>query len=148
MSETLSSIRDKVKAMLQDDANLVFDPATIESCIRFALDEYGLAKGAVQTISGLDGAVTTTVPDLESIIIQIGAAGYAVEGRVVKRSESFNFKQYIPREIRSWGEDRIKDFQRMLERVRTGTFHGANAVPWHNHGWAMDSWDPNGGGGI
>lgn len=143
MAETLTSMRAKLADVLQDPAGLVFDSAAIDGAIRTALAEYSLAKGTPQTLDGLEGAAATTFPDVEAVVITIGAAGYAVEGRVFKRSESFNFKQYSSPEIRLWADSQLKLFRAYLKQIRAGSFRGAGAAAWPDRGWAMDAWDPN-----
>jgi hypothetical protein len=146
MSQTLTSIRGRVGQILQDPTNLVFDSSTLDGCIRTALNEFANAKGAVQRLEGLDGAGSTDFSDLEGEMIAIGAAAYAVLGRVIKRSESFNFKQAVPKETRLWGETRLNDFHTMLAQVRQGTFRVATVTPWPSAGWSMDAWDVNNAG--
>ncbi|HEY3345588.1 MAG TPA: hypothetical protein VGJ97_11710 [Anaerolineaceae bacterium] len=145
MSQSLSAIRDRVGQILQDPTGLVFDSATLDGSIRSAVADLALAKGALQTVTGLDGEVTTSFSDLEANVVESGAAAYAVLGRVIRRSESFNLKQSVPLEIRQWADTRMQDFQRMLEQIRCGTFHAAAVIPWPARGWGMDEWDVNAG---
>jgi hypothetical protein len=145
MSQSLSTIRDRVGQILQDPTGLVFDSAILDGSIRSALADLAAAKGALQTVSGLDGALTTSLSDLEVNVLEIGAAAYAVLGRVIRRSESFNLNQTVPKETQLWADTRMKDFQRMLEQVRCGTFRAAAVIPWPAKGWGMDEWDTNNG---
>jgi hypothetical protein len=146
MSQTLATIRSRVSQIIQDPTNLVFDSSALDGCIRSALNDFANAKGAEQRLEGLDGAGSTDFSDIEAEMIAVGASAYAVLGRVIKRSESFNFKQAIPKETRLWGETRLNDFHAMLDQVRRGTFRKAVVTPWPALGWSMDAWDPNSAG--
>jgi hypothetical protein len=143
MSTTLMSLRSLIGGYLQDPTNLVFDTTAVDGALRLALADYSRVTGTAQTISGLDGAVVTTLSDVDAEAVAIGAAAYTALGRVIKRGESFQFKQAIPKEQRGWGEARLKDFKDLLEQARTGTLRGSTVKPWAMAGWGMDAWDPN-----
>jgi hypothetical protein len=147
MSASLTSVREQVAQLLQDPSNLIFDSATLDGCIRLALADYSRMRGSLQSLSGLDGAGATSFPDLDAEVMAIGAAAYAVLGRVIRRGEGFQFKQAVPEEARAWGEARLADFGEMLDQVRRGLLRSATIVPWPAAGWSMDAWDVNAGGG-
>jgi hypothetical protein len=147
MTASLTSVREQVAQVLQDPAYLVFDSATLDGSIRLGLADYSRMRGSLQTLSGLDGAGATSFPDLDAEVIAIGAAAYAVLGRVVRRGEGFQFDQAVPAEARAWGEARLADFRAMLDQLRRGLLRSATVIPWAAAGWSMDAWDPNTGEG-
>lgn len=64
------------------------------------------------TLYGLDSATATTIPaDAETLIVT-GAAGFAAEERVQEQPQS-----YVPRKLRDWAENRIREFERGLKLV-------------------------------
>ncbi len=147
MTASLTLVREQVAQVLQDPSNLVFDSTTLDGSIRLALADYSRTRGSLQSLSGLDGAGATSFPDLDAEVIAIGAAAYAVLGRVIRRGEGFQFNQAVPAEARVWGEARLADFRAMLDQVRRGVLRSATVVPWPAAGWSMDAWDSNAGEG-
>jgi hypothetical protein len=143
VTASLTSVREQVAQVLQDPSYLVFDSATLDGSIRLALADYSRMRGSSQSLSGLDGAGATSFPDLDAEVIAIGAAAYAVLGRVIRRGEGFQFKQAVPEEARAWGEARLADFRAMLDQIRCGLLRSASVVPWPAAGWSMDAWDAN-----
>jgi len=141
MSSTLASLRDRVEAYLQDSTNLVFDVNTLEECIRLAMADYSMSTGVAHTLAGLDGAAATTLPAIHDSVIVIGSAGYTITSRAIKRAESYQMSQKVPKEVTEWGWERLNQFSRLLEKVRLGTFRVSTAQPWAAAGWLMDQWD-------
>ncbi len=140
MTATLDSLRDRVETLLQDGANLIYDPASLDEMIRLAVGEYVQARGAPQTLSGLDGAVVTSIPVEHEVVIVIGAVGYAVTARVHKRAESYQMHPTGP-VVLAWAERRLAEFRALLERVRLETLQGSLSAPWGETGWKLDAWD-------
>lgn len=141
MSATLTTLRDRVEAFLQDGTNLIFETGTLDEALRLALSDYSLTLGTVQTISGLDGAAVTSVPALHESVLVIGAAGYAVVSRAIRRAESYQAHQELPKPVLTWGQARLDQFSRLLEQIRLGTFRVSTVTPWVATGWKMDDWD-------
>jgi hypothetical protein len=64
------------------------------------------------TLSGLDGASTTTIPaDAENLIVT-GAVGYVTEERIMEEPAT---RWRIPRALKEWGIARLPDFDKGLE---------------------------------
>ncbi len=143
MSATLASVRAQAAQFLQDPGNQIFDANALDGGIRVAMADYSRATGTLAALSGLDGGGATSFGDLDAEVIAVGAAAYCAVGRIFKRGESFQTRQYLPKELRTWGEARLRDFRELLEQVRAGTLRKDTVTPWAATGWALDPWDPN-----
>ncbi|MDD5371280.1 MAG: hypothetical protein PHQ40_19540 [Anaerolineaceae bacterium] len=137
----LADFRGWVAGLLQDPAGLIYEADHLDAAVRMALREYGLARGIVETIQGLDGAVATSVTGIEEGVIVLGAAGYAAAGRVARRAEAFSLGQSVPTGLVKWASDRLERFGELLEVIRLGRLRAADAPAWSPTGWRLDEWD-------
>ena len=87
MTITLTSVRDQVETRLQETANLIFSTDTIDEALRGSLYELSSSYGAAQTLSGLDGASSTTFEDQDLNTLILGAVAYALRFRLVGKFE-------------------------------------------------------------
>jgi hypothetical protein len=136
-----ADFRAWVAGLLQDPAGLVYEAETLDSAVRMALREYGLVRGSVETIQGLDGAAATSVAGIEEGVIVLGAAGYAAAGRVARRTEAFNLGQSVPQGLAKWSADMLARFSELLEQARLGRLRAETAPAWSPTGWRLDAWD-------
>ena len=88
----------------------------------------------LRTISSLDSASTTTLPDRDEQIIIAGASGFVAQERVQEQTT-----RYVPRKLREWAEARLKEFERALTRLakheaakHSGVAQAANLDRWDN----------------
>jgi hypothetical protein len=91
-----------------------------------------------QSLNGLDGASTTTIPrDTETLLVT-GASGYTTQQRV---QEAVGYR--VPVKLREWAEARIREFERGLKALarREAARHSGIAP-----GPVLDRWDAQGGG--
>jgi hypothetical protein len=120
MAATLSSLTDRVEALVMDIGNRIFDTSTIAEGIRLALGEYNLARESAAlapvTLSGLDGAALTTLDSGHESLLVLGGAGYAAAARAVDRAESFELDKEA-RDLTSWAEKRLAEFRAMLRSI-------------------------------
>ncbi len=137
----LAEFSIRVAGMLHDPQGLIYDPPSLESALRIALEEYSLARRAPYTIQGLDGATETSVPGMDEVVVALGAAGHAAAGRSLQRAESFNLNQQVPAELHSWSQNALQCFKELLELIRLADFHNQGMPPWAEQGWALDAWE-------
>lgn len=124
----------RVETLLSDNTNLIWTDADLTEAVRLALDEVSLSMGQKLTLSGLDGAVAASLPDLLEGMLVVGAAGYAAVARAVERAEQFELANEGGL-LHTWAEERLRDFRALLSRWeavhRTSSlFTQAVANPW------------------
>jgi len=132
MAATLSSLSARVRDLLADGAaDLWGDPAVTEA-LRLALGEYTLAAqvhapGApAVTLSGLDGAPSTSLPEAHETLIVLGAAGYAAQMRAVDRA-GLHDEGAESRLLADWGSRRLGEYKTMLAALFP-VHHGDDAA--------------------
>jgi hypothetical protein len=138
----LVDFETRIEVFLRDTTNLVFTAAQIDEALSLALAEYNLTLKGTLVIEGLDGVATaTTLPAGHRAMLRMGAVGYAVTSRAEERSEAYNLEQAVLSTMRTFGENRLANFQRWLEQVRVrGLLAGAH--PWDaDHPWEPDDDD-------
>ena len=89
------------------------------------------------TLSGLDSAEATTIPERDINLIVTGATGFCAEERVQEQPQ-----RSIPRKLREWAQSRLREFERGLQRLgrRIAAQHsGISASP------ELDRWDDGSG---
>jgi hypothetical protein len=144
MAATLESLRERVSVTLMDPDRLIWGDAALQEAVRLALGEYRLAGGSAQ-VAGLDGAGTTTLPELHEPLIVLGAAGHAGAMRAVDRVEAFDGEREAPALVQ-WADARLLDFRQLLraafapagageqsaadERARQAALHTSTNPPW------------------
>jgi len=86
-----------------------------------------------QTISGLDSATATTLPDRDVTTLIVGATGYCAQERVQEKETYWG-----NRDLRDWADARLKEFELALERLgrREGIKHSGIARTGR-----LDRWD-------
>ena len=89
------------------------------------------------TLSGLDAATATTIPERDINLIVTGATGFSAEERVQEQGT-----RNVPRKLREWAISRLREFERGLVRQtrREAAKHsGIAGVPpldrWDDGGW-------------
>ncbi len=71
MSLTLRPAKERVGVHLNDVARLIWSETMLETALREALQAIGRVLGEPLTLSGLDGASETTLPeDVEHILVR------------------------------------------------------------------------------
>jgi hypothetical protein len=90
-----------------------------------------------QTITDLDGAVTTTVRLDHKAILVSGAAGFSALIRSQSLNESWGgFPGQMPN-LSQWGNMMLKQFHEQLVIIR----QELNLNPFTKKGWSLDEWD-------
>jgi len=106
----------RLRVFLMDSGSAVWADADLQAAIRLAVGDVSLYNGTAVTLSGLDGAGSTTISALLELPLQTGAAGYAATARAVDRAESFELAGEGDA-LRIWGEARLKDWRGMLRAL-------------------------------
>ena len=116
--------------------HLNFTVEVIDESIRQALLEYSKASGRAERITGLDGAESTTLPELDSGMIVLGAAGFAASAKGVDRKEAFNLDEQISPQVKQLGERFLERFQTLILTVRCDRMRSPDVLAW-GAGWRL-----------
>ena len=140
-----TDLRDRLEVRLRDEINLVFPTTTLDEGIRSGLYAVSLSGGTLLKIAGLDGELTTTVPEIDLDAVLIGAEVYCL-GFILQG----NFSEYSG-SIEELGQLRLKEnqarrnFDKLLEGIRKRYLQNSTD---HPHGaWTFDesfSWEDDG----
>jgi hypothetical protein len=144
MSADLDSLTARVADCLQDATHLVYPAGAIAEGLRQALAELAGALGQPLQLSGLDGALVTSLPEgLESLTVQ-AAAAVVVAGRGLRHAEQV---ELVPGGLSpaalEWAGAAWKSFQSACERIRASALREAS-TPWAEEGWVLDEHDGEG----
>jgi hypothetical protein len=122
---TLSSIRDYLKQHLSDLSSLVWPTASLDEAIRTALRQISHAYDVATpyTLSGLDGAGATTLPELLRSLLVTGAAAHALTFRVIGRFEEATPTAGLQETLARFATERMNTFLGFLTEIETQT-HG------------------------
>ncbi len=147
MSENLTSLTARVRCLLKDSPGLAWNEAELGECIHQALDDLNQAAGQAWSLSGLDGAISTDLPDgLASLLIR-GAAAYALLMLAAGRADLFNFQPGVCQAYAAAGSALLRQYQHgltWLAQIRIGGLQGAACPPFPTDadelpsGWRLD----------
>lgn len=87
-----SDLLIRVRAGLMDTSAAVWQSAELDEALRQALADMSLAAGASYTLTGLDGALITSLPAQYFTALVRGAAAYAVLWRAIERLDAFSLR--------------------------------------------------------
>jgi hypothetical protein len=141
MALTYADALARTRLLVSDSGSTRWADADLQAGIRLALQEVSLFAGNAYTLSGLDGAGSTTLPSLLEGVLVLGAGAYAGQARAVNRAESFELANEGS-DVRVWAEKGVAGFLGALERMfpkeqtRTASQKAAVDPPWG--GWADD----------
>lgn len=88
----------------------------------------------LHTIEGLDGALTTTLPESDTSLIVLGAAGFAASSACLDRGGTLQ-PELLENTAQAW----LEEFHDGLDNLRLRPVHNT-AEPW-GEGWQMDCWE-------
>jgi hypothetical protein len=137
MTTTYALTLARVRVFVSDSGSTIWADADLQEGIRLSLGEINLRSGLATpyALSGLDSAVTTTLPvNLESALV-MGAGAYASMARAVDRAEAFELANEGP-EVKAWSLGCMASFRALLDRLypaeqsRTGSQKAATVPPW------------------
>ena len=139
MAHTLATVRDQLENRLEDSTNLIFSTAVLDEAIRAALNEVSLAYGAAQTLSGLDGAATTTFSDLDLNALVVGAMAYACRFRLMSKFEEASPVREHPEDLAKWTETFMSEFENLIYQIKLRKFQETTTSPISE--WTWDEGD-------
>lgn len=91
MSDT-SDLITRLRAGLMDTSAVIWGTAEVEEALRQALADMCQASGEFYTLSGLDGAISTTLPGVYFALLVRGGLAYALLSRAAERVDAFNYQ--------------------------------------------------------
>lgn len=152
---SLADLYPRIRAALHDDTGLAYTPVTLDEAVRQALTSYAAGNIFPVRLSGLDGALDTTLPAAHEALIVTGASGYAALARAAALAGQAH-PDSDPAPLREWAEVALACFRHLLaqvfpalgaspesaaqaeredmrqtdERTRLGQLHNAATPPW------------------
>ena len=139
MTLTLTDSLESLSAQLSDRTNLVWDTTLLEEALRTSLNELSVVCGTVQTLNGLDGALVTTMDEVDRPVLMLGAAAYALTFRAVGRFEAVTPAPDLAIELGDLAQKTMKRFQSLLVRTQLRKFQESTSHPYGQ--WAWDEGD-------
>jgi hypothetical protein len=134
MALTLATAKTSIEIHLHDVSNLIFSEITLEEAIRSALRALNRIRGYTLTISGLDGAASTTVTPTDEQAIIDGGVAYALNFRAVGLFDEPTPDEDLPEEFSELAQKRMNDFLSLLTQLELGVPVSADD---HTHDLAM-----------
>jgi hypothetical protein len=134
MSLTLATAKTSIEIHLHDVSNLIFSETTLEEAIRSALRALNRIRDDTLTISGLDGAASTTVTATDEQAIIDGGVAYALNFRAVGLFDEATPDEDLPEEFSDLAQKRMNDFLSLLTQLELGVPVSADD---HTHDLAM-----------
>jgi len=131
---TLATAKTSIEIHLQDISNLIFSETTLEEAVRSALRALSRVRAEALTISGLDGASSTTVNSIDEQAIIEGGVAYAITFRAVGLFEEPSPEHDLPKEFSDLAQQRMHDFLSLLTSLELGIPISADD---HTHDLAM-----------
>jgi hypothetical protein len=122
MAHTLASVRDQLENRLVDASNLVFATTTLDEAIRASLGEVNHAYAAAYTLSGLDAAASTTLPDLLLALLLSGSFAHALLFRVADRAEEASPVTVVDQALANFANERMAAFKSFLAIIEGRTY--------------------------
>jgi hypothetical protein len=101
-------------------------------------DQVRLWYATPHTLSGLDGATSTSLPGLHEALLVSGAAGHAAMSRALDLSESTSADLFGVGLIGTWASRKLREFREKLESLRRASARSGQA--W-GQAWRLDPWD-------
>lgn len=86
--------------------------------IRQALGQINAAFAATYTISGLDGAVSTTLPESYISTLLMGASAFILDFTIRSRLVGYHDTPEVSEKLVPWAEKIKKEFEIVLDRLR------------------------------
>ena len=135
MAATLASAKTQLAVQLSDLTNLVWSSTALEEALRSSLAELCKAYGDSITLSGLDGAASTTFEDMDTQVLISGGLAYAIRFRVMGRFEEASPDDLQTEEMGQWTAETMNKFQSELTLVRLRRFQRSAEYPYSEWEW-------------
>ena len=115
---TLSTLLTYIRALLGDEDALRFSETLLTQAVRICLAEINLAAGQSYSLSGLDGGTLTSLPEGETQLLAIGAAGCAVRALNIRRADQHPLDEPVTVELTRLAAQLDARFSAALEVIR------------------------------
>ena len=139
MAITLTTVRDQLEIRLSDSSNLIWSTNLLDESIRAALADISKVFHTVQTLSGLDGALLTSLDELDLNCLLVGSLAYAFRFRLINRFEQASPEEENPQDLALLSTDFMNDFQSMLTQIRLRLFYHSTDSPHSAWEWEEGS---------
>jgi hypothetical protein len=148
VSDTLTSLTERVRCLLKDSASLTWNDAEIGECIHQALDDVNQSSGQAWSLAGLDSAAETVLPAGLASLLARGAAAYALMMLAASRADLFNFQPGVCQTLAAAGQALLKQFQiglAFLSQIRASELQSSANAPFSTAvdelpaGWRLDN---------
>jgi hypothetical protein len=139
MSLTLTTAKARVGVHLNDTGRLIWSETMLETALREALQAIGRALGEALTLSGLDEAGETTLPEDVEHILVTGAVAYALTFRASGRFEDARAAENLPDALGNWAGAHMARFQAMLAQVKQQGHQTTGQPPYAGWEWEEES---------
>lgn len=123
----------RVRAGLMDTSAAVWQSTELDEALRQALADMSLAAGATYTLTGLDGAIITSLPVQYFAALVRGAAAYAVLWRAIDRLDAFSLRPNLSSAALAAASALLARFEMALSHLaalRTAEMQTAAASPY------------------
>jgi len=135
MTATLASTKDQLETQLSALSNLVWSSTALEEALRASLAEIARTYGSAVALSGLDGASSTTLEDIDTHVLIIGGVAYAARFRVMGRFEEATPEDLQSEDMTRWATETMAKFQTALTRIRLRRFQESTDIPYSPWDW-------------
>ncbi len=126
---TLAQLRLRLQHLLADAEARVWSPDTLDEAIRQALNDCGRVLGSKLTLTGLDGAVATSIDARDEELVIRGAAGYAARSRSLDRAERVDLAGGSTTILLDGGRNQLNEFETQLNVLRLRQLQAGTAAP-------------------
>jgi GAF domain-containing protein len=135
MPASLISVKTQLETQLSELSSLVWSSSALEEAIRAALAEIAGTYGAAVTLSGLDGAISTTLEDADVQVLVIGSVAHAARFRIFGRFEEVTPEDLDHDAMIHWAEAAMAEFQSALTQIRLRLFQESIDPPYSTWEW-------------
>lgn len=135
MSASLTSVKTQLEIQLSELSSLVWSSNALEEAIRAALSEIAGTYGSTVTLSGLDGAISTTLEDADVHALIIGSVAHAARFRIFGRFEEATPEDFNHEALIRWAEAAMAEFQSALTQIRLRRFQESIDHPYSPWDW-------------
>jgi len=132
---TFDIIKERVRCHLNDMGGLIWTDGMLEAAVRSALRAISRVYDEDFTLSGLDGALETTLPDEDEHALVTGAVAYALTFRASGRFEDAAQDQNLPSALANWASAHMARFQTLLAQCRRRTHQTSPDPPYSQWEW-------------
>lgn len=135
---TLSDAKTRLKTQLLDPFELILPETSLEEALRRALEDINAYLATSDTLQGLDGQATGSLPNACYPALFYGAAGQCLHFVLMHQSISSQNLPLPPEHLEAWAEQLQLIFRNQLEGLHRQSLQNADALPWFRWQWKED----------